>query len=608
MVDRRDPTVWAVLALTAVALLVRFVALGDRPAHWDEARVAYWILEYAETGVTFYRPVIHGPLLKLINAPLFDLFGAIDAVMRVFPALVGGLLPLSALLFRQRLRSEAVVALALLLAFDPVLLYFSRFMRNDILTATFMFAAFAVIVRAIDTRDSRYLYFAAVFGALGFGAKESALAYPIAWLGALVLLADHRLFLARGLPDPWRRRLGGAFDRLASTATRVRQARATGSTVDGLRAGVTTGSQVARRPFAVGIGVVLSFVIPFVAIYAPRGALPSQSTYYRSCSGSTGFFDVGAAPTLGDAIGNPLLLPRLVSFTVGSTAELYACQWITPRTEETNPYLDYLFELGAIAVEISWPILVLAVIGAIVTRYRDDRPDDLVAFTFYWGVASLVGYPFVADIGGAAWLLVNVVVPLSIPAAVALGWLFRAGRNSIKDGDAVSTVIVALIVVILVGSMIGTAYSTSFERPHTDDNPLVQYAQPGTDLQPALSDVQRLADENEGTDVLLYGEYFTASAERSEPDAPTELDRRPRCSNWFNALPLPWYFEASDATVACADGTDEFDDALAESPPVVIVHDDDRDDLDGRLDGYRSETHFLRSTDTPVIFYFDESR
>ena len=80
---RRDRTVLTVAGLTFLSLLVRLAFLGDRVAHFDEGRVAYWILEYSETGVLFYRPIIHGPLLHLLNGSLFGLFGPTDFVMRL---------------------------------------------------------------------------------------------------------------------------------------------------------------------------------------------------------------------------------------------------------------------------------------------------------------------------------------------------------------------------------------------------------------------------------------------------------------------------------------------------------------------------------------------
>ena len=148
---RRRP-VAAVLTLTALALLLRLVALGDRTVHWDEARVAYWTLRYVRGAGFAYRPIIHGPFVPLVVAPLFERFGPTAFAARLPVAIIGGLAPLSALLFRQPGESAGVatdrlprlglsdaetVVLAALLAGTPSLVYYSRFMRSDVPLAVF---------------------------------------------------------------------------------------------------------------------------------------------------------------------------------------------------------------------------------------------------------------------------------------------------------------------------------------------------------------------------------------------------------------------------------------------------------------------------------------
>lgn len=573
---RRDRTVLAVVGLTVLALALRLAALGSRVAHWDEARVAYWIVEYRQTGVLFFRPIIHGPLLKLVNAPLFGLLGANDFVMRLFPALVGALLPLTALLFRHRLRDETVVALAAFLALNPVLLYYSRFMRNDIVVAGFCFLAFACLVRAIDLDDGRYLYPAMLALAIGFGAKENALAYVLTFAGAAVLLLNHRLLFAR------------FSDR---------------TPVDVLRDyGVWARDGVVRHARSIA-GSAAVFLVVVTYIYAPRGQLPSRGLYYHSCSGYDGMFEVAAQPTLGEAVANPLLLPRLVYFTLGSTAELYACQWITPRTGDPNPYVEYLWDFASITVQSSGTLVVLGVVGFLATMYSTDLPDDLVTFSSYWAGASLVGYPLITDIGGAAWLIVHTVLPLTIPAAYAFGGLYRWGREADRDDDLVSVALVVLLAFVLVGSMVWTGYGTSFADPKSDDNPLVQYAQPAGDVEPTLEDMRTLADRNDGTDVVLYGEHF------SNPTAGDELERRPTCSNWFNSLPLPWYLEAGRMDTDCAPDESALDEALAGDPPVVVAFHDEADAVDQRIDDrYDRRVVEMRSYGNEFVFYVDESR
>jgi len=188
-----DRTLLGLAAITVLSLAVRLAGLGTRVAQWDEGRVAYWVLRYQESGAWEYRPIVHGPFLFHVDRLVFSVFGASDFTMRLIVALIGGLLPLSAWLFRNHLRDSEVLALGLLFASNPLLIYYSRFFRNDLLVASFMVFALGLFVRAYDTRQPQYLYAGVLCFALGFTTKENALVYPLCWIGAGVLLLDHRL-------------------------------------------------------------------------------------------------------------------------------------------------------------------------------------------------------------------------------------------------------------------------------------------------------------------------------------------------------------------------------------------------------------------------------
>ncbi len=209
----RDRVVQVVLVLTALALVARLFELGARVAHQDEARVGYWTLRYLASGRWEYRPIVHGPFIPVVNRHLFALFGPSDFVARLPMAVLGAAMPATALLFRSRLRDSETVAMALLLAFNPVLLYYSRFMRQDLPLAALALLTLGLAVRAVDTtgRSRRRAIYAAglVFG-LAATTKENVLLYPVAWGGALFLVLDQRLFgggdpvdsLLGLLPDP----------------------------------------------------------------------------------------------------------------------------------------------------------------------------------------------------------------------------------------------------------------------------------------------------------------------------------------------------------------------------------------------------------------------
>jgi len=183
----------AVLGVTGLALLARLLFLGQRIAHWDEGRVAYWILKRPENGWV-YRPIVHGPFVQHTTSVVFDLLGPTDATMRLVVAVLGGLLPLAALLFRSRLGDGETVALAVVLAANPLLLYFSRFMRSDVPLAVFSFVAFGFFLRAVDEGRPRDLLGTGAALGLAFTTKENALLYLLSWTGAATLVVAAVLY------------------------------------------------------------------------------------------------------------------------------------------------------------------------------------------------------------------------------------------------------------------------------------------------------------------------------------------------------------------------------------------------------------------------------
>ncbi len=502
----------ALLLVTALALAARVYALGWRVMHQDEARVAHWMLHFVETGAWEYRPIVHGPFLPHVNNVVFSAFGPSDFTARLVVALAGGVLPLAAWLLRDRLRDTEVVALGVLLALNPVLLYYSRFMRNDLPLAAAMLFAVAFAVRASDTGKARHLYAAVAAFALGFTMKENALVYPVAWLGALALVADHRLFLARTRDDDW---LSVAWD------------------------GVVHGAKTAWAWKVPVLVSVVEFVAIVVVFYAPK-------------------------PELWAALGDPVALAGVAwTATVGSW-HTFADMWLNTDMQG-HAYLPFL---GSFLKDLAYggaPLAALAVLGFLYDRYARAEPRPIVSVAFYWGAASVLGYPLIVDIT-AAWSTVHALVPLAIPAGVGLALLYRHGRDAHADGDDVATAAAAVLLVVAVGWSGAVAVETSYASPQ--ENELVQYAQPAGEMQPTLERVHRVARENDGVDVVFYGEKFY-----NDDDYGTDL--QPGAVGWFERLPLPWYLERYGANVT---STERANYVQETQPPVVIALGPDQGD------------------------------
>lgn len=537
----RRRTLAALLGVTAVALLARFFALGARVYHWDEARVGYWTLRYLESGIWEYRAIMHGPFLFQVNGGLFGVFGASDVMGRLVVALVGGLLPLVAWLFRERLRDIEIVLLGGFLALNPVLLYYSRFMRTDVLAAAFSLAAIGFVVRLLDTGKLRYLY-AGVFAlGLAFTTKEIVVVYLAVWVGAVALLLDHRLFVARMQEQRW-------------------QALA----LEHLR-GVYRWTRRHRLPIVVSLAEFLLIIILF---YAPR-------------------------PDLYQALSDPVrLLGVLDAATLGSWEKLKGL-WITGGHKHS--YVAFLTDALRTTAYTSLPITGFAILGFLVDRYAGDEPRDIVAFGAYWGGTIFFIYPAITDIS-APWSLVHAVVPLAIPAAVGLRLIIDRGIEAHESEDMVGVGLAVLVVLAVVSQVGMTAIQTSYRSPQSAGNPLVQFGQPAGDMQPRFAEIDAIAPENEGTDVLFYGEHFYLANESAKDQYPSE-------GNWLNRMPLSWYLERADASV---DSTRRLDEVDGEAP-IVIARADHFDDLDSRLEGYDAYTYEITSSGTETVFFVKRS-
>lgn len=558
--DRRR--VLATLAgISLLSLVLRVVQLGGRVFHWDEGRVGYWILRYRESGQFAYRPIIHGPFIQHADAFLFGFLPATDPVARLPVALVTAALPLSAWLLRAHLRDAEVVALGLFLALDPLLLYYSRFMRSDMLVGAFSFVAFAFLVRAYDTRDVRLVYPAAISMALAFSSKENALVYVACLVGAAVLLYDHRLVRA--------------VDRGEAALDRARRdLRATRSGIREVAGPLSPAWWTAGNLS----GAALCFVAVIVFMYAPR-------------------------PALWNAVASPAGAPGVVeSATLGSWAKLERL-WLGGGFRD-HAYLPFLADLLETLIYGSAVLLVFAALGFAVDGYA-GRNRSLVAFATYWGAVSVVGYPVATDIQ-APWTGVHVVLPLAIPAAVGAATLLHAGRAAFDAEDVAGVAVAGLV---LTGGAAGVVAANAdyWNSAAFEDRQVLQWAQPGNDLQGTIAKVEAVSREHRGVDVLFFGTRTPAggnvrlyvenesSARQPPPGGPS----------WHSRLPLPWYLERAGAEVNSSAPDADPAVVLDDPPPVVISFPWEESTLRRHLDGYAVYRHDYKLWDEEIVIFID---
>lgn len=162
-------------AILIVAIILRFSFLDLKLFHHDEAIHAWFSYQLLTEGTYIYDPVYHGPFLYYVTAGMFALFGDSDLVGRILPCIFGtALIPLVYCLYRMGyLSGKTAIIAGIFVAIAPEMVYFSRFLRNDVFVVFFSLLIVVAFLAWIQKGKWYYLLLAGVAAALGMCSKEN---------------------------------------------------------------------------------------------------------------------------------------------------------------------------------------------------------------------------------------------------------------------------------------------------------------------------------------------------------------------------------------------------------------------------------------------------
>ncbi|WP_119067011.1 flippase activity-associated protein Agl23 [Aggregatilinea lenta] len=183
---------WEVIAYTAIlvlAIVTRFVDLGARVMSHDESLHTYYSWRLYEFGEFSHTPLMHGPVIFHANALFYYLFGDTDFTARIYAALLGVLVVMFPLLFRRWLGRLGAVLTSAMLLISPQILYYSRYIREDIPTLFFTLVFIYGIFQYVDGRPQRqfrWLIVAAAGMLLALASKELVFMYVLIFAAYLL--------------------------------------------------------------------------------------------------------------------------------------------------------------------------------------------------------------------------------------------------------------------------------------------------------------------------------------------------------------------------------------------------------------------------------------
>jgi predicted membrane-bound mannosyltransferase/DNA-binding beta-propeller fold protein YncE len=185
--------------ILVAAVLTRTYDLETRVMSHDESLHTYYSWELAEGRGFQHTPLMHGPLQFHLVAFSYFLFGDSDASARIPAALAGVAAVALIWAFRRWLGKAGAVVTAVLMLISPFMLFYSRYVRNEMFVVVLALLMFWAVFRYFETRETRWLYLLAVTLALHFATKETAFLYTAQMF---IFLAG--LFVWRLYDDRWR--------------------------------------------------------------------------------------------------------------------------------------------------------------------------------------------------------------------------------------------------------------------------------------------------------------------------------------------------------------------------------------------------------------------
>ena len=181
-----------------LAIITRFYDLGARVMSHDESLHTYfsWLL-YRGQGYQ-HTPMMHGPWQFHWIALSYFLFGVSDFTARIPAALFSIATVVMVWPWRRYLGRTGAIVTALLMVVSPFMLFYGRYVREDVYTGLSGLLMLYAILRYLESGGSKYLYMLSVALIIHFADKETSFIYA---LQAFIFLAAY--FVLQITRKPW---------------------------------------------------------------------------------------------------------------------------------------------------------------------------------------------------------------------------------------------------------------------------------------------------------------------------------------------------------------------------------------------------------------------
>ena len=204
VLDRPVATVFALswekvlyVILIVGACITRFYNLGVRTMSHDESLHTQFAW-YLWQGRGFqHSPLMHGVLRFEVTAFVYWLLGDTDFTSRIAPALMGVAAVALMFYFRRWLGRTGALVASFMILISPFMLYYTRYLRDEPFVIVWGLLVALLVVRYMETRANKYLYWLAAVTALFYTTMEASYIYVAISMLFLGLHLVRELFAVR---------------------------------------------------------------------------------------------------------------------------------------------------------------------------------------------------------------------------------------------------------------------------------------------------------------------------------------------------------------------------------------------------------------------------
>jgi uncharacterized protein (TIGR03663 family) len=442
-----ETVAYAVIVL--VAIVACFWDLGARTISHDESLHALYSYKlYAGDGY-IHNPMMHGPFLFHANALIYFLFGVNDYTARIVPALFGVALVLLPIFLRKELGRLGALVASVMFLISPSILYYARYIRNDIYMAVWAMLMVIALFRFMDGRRNRWLYVGTVATVLSLCTKETAFIFGFIALTFMALVALREvvgeqkaplLYLVLALLTLLLAGLAWVLGRAPASS----QAAAAGSTL----------ARGAPPLLVLAAGVSLAALVSVPL-------MPGRRKSFLSTLRAVRMWPVVACVILGVIIFTLLYTTFLTNPGGLYTGTVYAVRyWLAQQEVKRGgqPWFYYglllpmyeftplFFSLGAMVYYLVTGRVKRA---AQESEEREEKGGNgssyFAAFAVYWTITAVVIYSWAGE--KMPWLVVHLAQPFIILAARFVGDVLENEdwRDIVRRGGLVLSMLLVLV-------------------------------------------------------------------------------------------------------------------------------------------------------------------